>query len=251
MCVCTLGTCFLKFRQLLGLKLEILDPALYVHPFAAHLDSDNKANAVTLTALRLVRLMKRDHIVAGRRPTGVCAAALLIAARAHGSSRQPQDVTRILRVCGLTVATCVKEFENTASASMTLDQFNKVELDAEADPPILTKNRIMEARARAIQSVDMHALLQQFQNPRGTAMFLFCTEEGKVNLETWVSTQRQLKTKAKLDPDRQKQLEDIGFEWVLLSGTNCMPCCNNSRIAKGTAMFLFCTKRTKQLLEIG
>jgi transcription initiation factor TFIIIB Brf1 subunit/transcription initiation factor TFIIB len=156
--VYTLGTCFLKFRRLLGLKLEILDPALYVYRFAAHLDLDDKANAVALTALRLVGRMKRDWIVAGRRPAGICAAALLIAARAHGFSRHPQDVTRILRVCGLTVATRVKEFEHTSSARLTLDQFNKVELDAEADPPIFTKNRIMEARARAIQDNNVKLL---------------------------------------------------------------------------------------------
>jgi transcription factor IIIB subunit 2 len=96
--VYVLGTCFLKFRRLLGLKLEIIDPALFVYRFAAHLDLDEKANAVALTALRLVGRMKRDWIVAGRRPAGICAAALLIAARAHGFSRHHQDVTKILRV---------------------------------------------------------------------------------------------------------------------------------------------------------
>jgi transcription factor IIIB subunit 2 len=156
--VYTLGTCFLKFRRLLGLKLEILDPALYVYRFAAHLDLDDKANAVALTALRLVGRMKRDWIVAGRRPAGICAAALLIAARAHGFSRHPQDVTRILRVCGLTVSTRVKEFEATPSASLTLDQFNRVELETEADPPVFTRNRIKEARARAIQENNVELL---------------------------------------------------------------------------------------------
>mmetsp|Transcript_13063 Transcript_13063/g.21615 ORF Transcript_13063/g.21615 Transcript_13063/m.21615 type:complete len:636 (-) Transcript_13063:136-2043(-) len=149
--VYTLGTCFLKFRRLLGLKLEIIDPALYVYRFAAHLDLSDKANAVALTALRLVGRMKRDWIVAGRRPAGICAASLLIAARAHGFSRHHQDVTRILRVCGLTVHTRVKEFEQTPSASLTLEQFNTVEVESEADPPIFTRNRIREARARAIQ----------------------------------------------------------------------------------------------------
>lgn len=157
--VYTLGTCFLKFRRLLGLKLEVLDPALYVYRFAAHLELEDKANAVALTALRLVGRMKRDWIVAGRRPAGICAAALLIAARAHGFSREPQDVTRILRVCGMTVTTRVKEFELTPTANMTLDQFNRGDLETEADPPIYTKNRIMEARARAIQEQNI-ALLQ-------------------------------------------------------------------------------------------
>ena len=164
--VYTLGTCFLKFRRLLGLKLEILDPALYVYRFAAHLDLDDKANAVALTALRLVGRMKRDWIVAGRRPAGICAAALLIAARAHGFSRQPQDVTRILRVCGMTVTSRVKEFELTPSANLTLEQFNRVDLEAEANPPIFTKNKIMEARARAIQENNI-ALLEsgKLDNP--------------------------------------------------------------------------------------
>eukprot|EP00546_Thalassionema_frauenfeldii_P021847 CAMPEP_0178906146 /NCGR_PEP_ID=MMETSP0786-20121207/6665_1 /TAXON_ID=186022 /ORGANISM="Thalassionema frauenfeldii, Strain CCMP 1798" /LENGTH=595 /DNA_ID=CAMNT_0020577825 /DNA_START=128 /DNA_END=1911 /DNA_ORIENTATION=+ len=149
--VYTLGTCFLKFRRLLGLKLEIIDPALYVYRFAAHLELLDKANAVALTALRLVGRMKRDWIVLGRRPAGICAAALLIAARAHGFSRHHQDVTRILRVCGLTVNSRVKEFEQTPSAALTLEQFNTVEIEHEVDPPAFTKNRIREARARAIQ----------------------------------------------------------------------------------------------------
>jgi transcription factor IIIB subunit 2 len=156
--VYTLGTCFLKFRRLLGLKLEIIDPALYVYRFAAHLELDEKANAVALTALRLVGRMKRDWIVAGRRPAGICAAALLIAARAHGFSKHHQDVTRILRVCGLTVTTRVKEFEQTPSARLTLKQFSTVELESEADPPVYSRNKIREARAQAIQDGNLELL---------------------------------------------------------------------------------------------
>ncbi|CAB9523398.1 IIIB 90 kDa subunit [Seminavis robusta] len=156
--VYTIGTTFLKFRRLLGLKLEIIDPALYVYRFAAHLDLDEKANAVAMTALRLVARMKRDWIVTGRRPAGICAAALLIAARTHGFSRHHQDVTRILRVCGLTVNTRVREFENTQTATLTLTQFNNVEFETEADPPIYTKNKVLEARAKAIQENNVELL---------------------------------------------------------------------------------------------
>ena len=157
--VYTLGTCFLKFRRLLGLKLEIIDPALYVYRFAAHLELDDKANAVALTALRLVARMKRDWIVSGRRPAGICAAALLIASRAHGFSKHHQDVTRILRVCGLTVTTRVKEFEKTPSARLTLQQFDAgVDLQNEADPPVYTRNKIREARAKAIRNGNVQLL---------------------------------------------------------------------------------------------
>lgn len=156
--VYVLGTCFLKFRRLLGLKLEIIDPALYVYRFATHLDLDEKANAVALTALRLAARMKRDWITAGRRPAGICAACLLIAARAHGFSRHQTDVTKILRVCGFTVQNRVKEFESTPSANLTLEQFNTVDLETEADPRSFSRNRFREARARAIQEGNVELL---------------------------------------------------------------------------------------------
>lgn len=149
--VYTLGTCFLKFRRLLGCPLAIIDPALYIYRFAAHLDLGEKANAVGLTALRIVSRMKRDWIVSGRRPAGICAAALLIASRAHGFSRSQQDVTKVLRVCGMTVLNRVKEFEYTPSSSLTLEQFHEMEIETEADPPSYTKNRLREARAKALQ----------------------------------------------------------------------------------------------------
>jgi len=167
--VYTLGTTFLKFRRLLGLRLEIIDPALYIYRFAAHLDLEDQANAVVLTALRLVGRMKRDWIVSGRRPAGICAAALLIAARAHGFTKQHQDVTKILRVCGMTVTARVKEFESTPSANLTLDQFMDMDYDlvTAADPPRFTSNRIREARAVAIQDGNVDLLTSgKLDDPR-------------------------------------------------------------------------------------
>lgn len=168
--VYTLGTCFLKFRRLLGLKLEIIDPALYIYRFAAHLDLEDQANAVAITALRLVGRMKRDWIVSGRRPAGICAAALLIAARAHGFTKRNQDVSKILRVCGMTVTNRIKEFESTPSANLTLDQFINIDLETEADPPKFTSNRIQEARVMAIQEGNVALLTSgKLDDPRQNA----------------------------------------------------------------------------------
>lgn len=154
--VYTLGHCFLKLRRFLGLKLDVIDPALYVYRFTAHLDLGDCSNAVSMTALRLVARMKRDWIVVGRRPTGICAAALLIAARAHGIDHV--DVTRVLNVCGVTVTTRLQEFSNTKSSAMSMEEFNTKDVGTEADPPIFTKNRIKEARARAIKDGDFKLL---------------------------------------------------------------------------------------------
>jgi len=120
-----------------------------------------------MTALRLVARMKRDWIVAGRRPAGICAAALLIASRAHGFERQHHDVTKVLRVCGLTVMNRVKEFESTPSAGLTLDEFHNNDIEGEVDPPRFTQNRIREARAKAIADNNVELLTSgALDNPR-------------------------------------------------------------------------------------
>jgi len=81
--------------------------------------------------------------------------------RAHGFTKQTQDVTKVLRVCGITVTNRLKDFESTPSANLTLDQFTKETenlIEVEADPPVFTRNRIREARAQAILDNNMELL---------------------------------------------------------------------------------------------
>lgn len=67
-----------------------IDPSLYIHRFVHKLMGESrdfsrqKQNAVTNTALRLVKSMKRDWMQTGRRPSGICGAALFIATHIHG-----------------------------------------------------------------------------------------------------------------------------------------------------------------------
>ena len=66
-----------------------VDPSLYLHRFADRLGVREKHAEVTSTALRLVASMKRDWMQTGRRPSGICGAALYIAAHVHGEARAP------------------------------------------------------------------------------------------------------------------------------------------------------------------
>ena len=63
------------------------------------------------------------------------------------------------------------------------------------------------------------ALLKQFKKREGHYNVPQSHKEDGANLGVWVSHQRQLKRKEKLDPDRQKILDEIGFEWGLTSAT--------------------------------
>ena len=70
----SLGRTYTAFCQLLNLQLPIIDPSLYIERFAAKLKFGDKAQQVSNTALKLVQRMKRDWIITGRKPSGICGA---------------------------------------------------------------------------------------------------------------------------------------------------------------------------------
>ena len=120
--VYVLGSTFLKFTRLLSLVLPIIDPSLYIHRFASRLELGDKTHLVSMSALRLVQRMKRDWIQTGRRPSGICGAALLIAARVHGFRRTQREVVRIVRICDVTLRKRLAEFTQTPLGALTARQ---------------------------------------------------------------------------------------------------------------------------------
>ncbi|XP_055375351.1 transcription factor IIIB 90 kDa subunit-like, partial [Condylostylus longicornis] len=85
--------------------------------------------------LRIVQRMKKDSIHSGRRPTGLCGAALLIAARMHDFGRSIGDIVKIVKIHESTLRKRLTEFAETPSSALTLDEFMAVDLEAEQDPP--------------------------------------------------------------------------------------------------------------------
>lgn len=101
--VFVLGSTFLKLIRTLNIQLPLIDPSLYLARFAAKLDFGERTHAVTTDALRLVQRMKRDWIHYGRRPSGICGACLLIAARMHGFDRTQMEIIRVVKICEITL----------------------------------------------------------------------------------------------------------------------------------------------------
>lgn len=168
--VYVLGHAFLKFKQLTGLNLAVIDPSIYIHRFAARLElgSEQEQTTVSQLALRLVASMQRDWIQAGRRPSGICGAALYLSAIYHEKPRTYKDVGRIVRVSPDTIKKRVDEFEKTPIsgmmsrdelANMALSEFDisprmgggeggregAPRLVGEADPPSFTRAVKMKA----------------------------------------------------------------------------------------------------------
>ena len=118
-----------------------VDPCLYIHRFAHKLELGDKTHEVSMTALRLVARMKRDWIHHGRRPAGLCGAALLVAARLHNFNRSVREVARVVKLSVGTVRKRLGDFKDTPSSRLTIDEFLKVDLEQEHDPPCFTESK--------------------------------------------------------------------------------------------------------------
>jgi len=128
-----LGVTYLKLAQVLCLKFPVVDPSLYIHRFASKLEFGPKANLVSKTALRLIQGMKRDWMQTGRRPSGVCGAALFIAAKAHKFHRTITDVIAVVRVGESTIKRRLTEFADTETGDITVEEFSQM-IEKQGDP---------------------------------------------------------------------------------------------------------------------
>eukprot|EP00285_Hemiselmis_virescens_P017561 CAMPEP_0173405278 /NCGR_PEP_ID=MMETSP1356-20130122/61439_1 /TAXON_ID=77927 ORGANISM="Hemiselmis virescens, Strain PCC157" /NCGR_SAMPLE_ID=MMETSP1356 /ASSEMBLY_ACC=CAM_ASM_000847 /LENGTH=325 /DNA_ID=CAMNT_0014366063 /DNA_START=173 /DNA_END=1147 /DNA_ORIENTATION=+ len=119
-----LGSVFLKFTKLLHIKLDPIDPSLYIHRFASMLEFGDKTQQVALTALRIVARMNRDWMITGRRPAGICGAGLLISSKMHNFKRTEAQIAQVVRICDGTLRKRLTEFDETQVSDMTVEEFH-------------------------------------------------------------------------------------------------------------------------------
>lgn len=149
--VFALGAVFLQMCHILHLEnqpmfFRPIDPSLYIHRFVHKLMNDNqeitrqKQNAVTNTALRLVKSMKRDWMQTGRRPSGICGAALFIATHIHGLEFTRREIVAKIHIGEATLAKRVTEFASTAAGELTLEEFDQRGRALETEQMALLEN---------------------------------------------------------------------------------------------------------------
>ncbi|RVE66341.1 hypothetical protein OJAV_G00106220 [Oryzias javanicus] len=136
--VYVLGKTFLQLAKELCINAPAIDPCLYIPRFAQMLEFGEKSREVSMTALRLVQRMKRDWMHTGRRPSGLCGAALLVAAHMHDFRRTIKEIVSVVKVCGNTLRKRLTEFEDTPTSKLTVEEFLRIDLDEECDPPCYT-----------------------------------------------------------------------------------------------------------------
>ncbi|EXC18103.1 Transcription factor IIIB 90 kDa subunit [Morus notabilis] len=126
--VYVLGSVFLQLCQLLSLVEHALikrpvDPTLFIPRFTETLLKGRNVE-VSRTAMHIIASMKRDWMQTGRKPSGLCGAALYISALAHGFQFSKSDIVKIVHVCEVTLTKRLIEFENTDSGSLTIEELD-------------------------------------------------------------------------------------------------------------------------------
>uniref|UniRef100_A0A8R1DVB7 TFIIB-type domain-containing protein n=2 Tax=Caenorhabditis japonica TaxID=281687 RepID=A0A8R1DVB7_CAEJA len=182
----------------LRINLPATDPCLYIMRFACVLDFGEKQKEVVNLATRLVQRMKRDWMSTGRRPTGICGAALLIAARSLNFNRSIGDIVRVVHISESVIRKRLDEFSQTPSGSLTIDEFSTVDLEHSEDPPAYR-----DARRRARED----QLRKEAEQAESMADQL-----GVLEADVEAALEKKRKEKFSKSPFAKLVSEDLGLE---------------------------------------
>lgn len=122
-----------------GTKPIIIEDLIF--RFASKLEFLHDTNKVAMSAIRIAQRMRHDNITHGRRPAGICGAALIMAARAHNYRRTVREVVYIAKVTMATLQERMEEFANVPAAQLTIREFHESDKLPETshDPPFVYK----------------------------------------------------------------------------------------------------------------
>ncbi|KAI9844038.1 MAG: transcription factor TFIIIB subunit brf1 [Sclerophora amabilis] len=118
--------------------IEGVEPVIaedLVYRFATKLEFGRKTEQVAQDAAKLVQRMDRDWMTTGRRPSGICGACLILAARMNNFRRTVREVVYIVKVTEPTISKRLEEFKVTESSNLTVEQFRIINLESRHDPP--------------------------------------------------------------------------------------------------------------------
>ncbi|AEC05428.1 Cyclin/Brf1-like TBP-binding protein [Arabidopsis thaliana] len=129
-----LGSVYLQLCEMLYLVQnknyeELVDPSIFIPRFTNSLlkGAHAKAKDVANTAKNIISSMKRDWIQTGRKPSGICGAAIYMAALSHGIMYSRADIAKVVHMCEATITKRLNEFANTEAGSLTVDELDESE----------------------------------------------------------------------------------------------------------------------------
>eukprot|EP01071_Lankesteria_metandrocarpae_P007881 Lankesteria_metandrocarpae@DN4807_c0_g1_i2.p1 len=152
----TIGRIFVKMIRLLHINVPEIDPSLFMERYANRLPLGDKRQVVASTAVRLIQAMTRDWIATGRRPSGLCGAALLISSRLFGFRIRAEELVPVVRISSYTLQKRLQEFSFTSSAALTAEEFDVADIQSLPilnGPPCYEANKRREAKLKMLTNL--------------------------------------------------------------------------------------------------
>ena len=193
---------YTKFLQYLELNgngyiVQPINPEDLILRFAQRLEFGAETMRVANDAVRIVQRMNRDWMTPGRRPAGVCGAALILAARMNNFRRSLREMVFVCKVQEQTIFNRLDEFRTTESGALTVEEFRTIDLERAADPPAFAQSKEgKKKRGRKRKHIDADfgddgdGVEPTVISSRGTST---CPSEANDQLNTPANTQGQSK----------------------------------------------------------
>lgn len=124
-----------------GFTIHPINPEDLILRFANRLEFGEDTMRVANEAVRIVQRMNRDWMTPGRRPAGICGAALVLAARMNNYRRTVREMVYIVKVTESTIGKRLEEFKETESSSLTVEEFRTIDLERSCDPPAFKEQK--------------------------------------------------------------------------------------------------------------
>lgn len=107
-------------------------------------------------AVRIVQRFNRDWMTPGRRPAGICGAAIILAARMNNFRRSTRELVYVVKVTEPTLQKRLNEFKATESSGLTVEEFRTIDLERFCDPPAFyeQKGGKKKIRKRKLKEID-------------------------------------------------------------------------------------------------
>jgi transcription factor IIIB subunit 2 len=147
--------------QLAGNKaVQEIEPLML--KYCRKLEFADASYKVADDACKILKRMKRDWMVQGRQPAGLCGACIILAARMNNFRRTVREVVYVVKVADSTINSRLYEYKQTPSSVLTINQFREYgqRLKVTTQPPAIWRREKKEERKEKRKEKRKMAALQ-------------------------------------------------------------------------------------------
>ena len=144
-----LGNHYLQFIKLFNINIDLIDPSLFLKRFINKLNLDLKSQKnVYDISLKIIQCMKKDWLIEGRNPLGICGASIYLSLSINNFKSDINFISKIVNIRKETIKKRINEFLNSRFSKFWKDEFLNLNLNLFNDvyPPSFIKNRFLDEK---------------------------------------------------------------------------------------------------------